>query len=327
MTALLVLSGLPFGCTHSEERARNAASQPNAASHLNAASVDASQERSQETRTERIAFVLSKSNNMIVPVEFNEQDPVDLMYHTAADSVFLTEEAVAKMPSVAMHDTTEMKSWGGESKSEVSHGNRVRVGRQIYENQTVFIDRLSGPGSGGKFGPALFGPRVSGIDNDARELILYDRFPQEVEKGETAFESWPCHYKEGSIYVELELQVAEERIFHRFLVHSGFAGTLLLDDHLVEAKGLESKLETLSTRELQDSFGNVIKTRRASVPNVRLGKTTFEAVPVEMFEGGGGRQTTSVMGGEMLRRFNWIFDPVSERVYGRPSGLVKEAFE
>ena len=99
------------------------------------------------------------------------------------------------------------------------------------------------------------------------------------------------------------------------MVHSGFGGTLLLDDEFVRKNNLLEKLETIGLRELKDSFGNVIKTKMVKLSTLEFDGFQFSDVPVEIFDGSIGSQKVSVLGGKILKRFNIVIDYEHKHIF------------
>ncbi|MBK9016757.1 MAG: hypothetical protein IPM82_23255 [Saprospiraceae bacterium] len=56
-----------------------------------------------------------------------------------------------------------------------------------------------------------------------------------------------------------------------FMFHTGYGGSVLLDPKIGEQYGMQSKLKTISTSELQDAYGNVFKIETKLLPKARLG--------------------------------------------------------
>lgn len=75
-----------------------------------------------------IPFTLTASNNIVVKTILNDTDALNLMLHTAARDVTLTEDATRKAKSIKFTNTDKVKSWGGEADSRFSKGNRVQIG-------------------------------------------------------------------------------------------------------------------------------------------------------------------------------------------------------
>ena len=115
-------------------------------------------------------------------------------------------------------------------------------------------------------------------------------------------------------------------INNRFLIHSGHAGSLLFDDKFVADHKLGEQLKVIDTKELKDSYGNVLKVQKAILPRFTLGNTTLTNVPVGFFEGAIGRHKMSIIGGDLLKRFNIIIDAPRTFVYLQPNKLKKTPY-
>ena len=99
------------------------------------------------------------------------------------------------------------------------------------------------------------------------------------------------------------------------MLHSGYSSALLLDDKFANQNSLSEKLSILSESKLLDSFGNVFKTKKTKVEGFTLGTTTLKMVPTSFFEGAIRNQKYSVVGMDVLKRFNLIFDLKENRLY------------
>jgi len=89
----------------------------------------------------------------------------------------------------------------------------------------------------------------------------------------------------------------------------------------VAASKIGAELLIVDEKELTDSYGNVLKTKKAILPIFKIGAKEFEAIPVGFFEGSIARQKMSVLGGDVLKRFNLIFDMENAFVYVQPNDL------
>lgn len=268
----------------------------------------------------RIPFTLTDSNNISIAAVINDTDRLNLMFHTAMGEIALTDDAVEKMKSVSFSESTEVQSWGGSGKTRVSTDNKLSLGELEWSKQTIYTDTHSGPGTDGKFGPDLFQGKILEVNFDSRELIVYSSLPDMVM--DTAkYHRLDFTENRGSMYVAGTVGVADSKLNHSFMVHSGFGGTVLLDDEFVTTHELATKLETISERELKDSFGNIIKTRKVRLNSLEIAGRSFSGIPIEIFDGSIGRQKVSVLGGDLLRRFNMVIDSANHHIYFAPNTL------
>lgn len=268
-----------------------------------------------------IPFTLTDANNISVPAVLNGKDKVELMLHTAINAVSVITSAADKTPSLTFDHVQNVKSWGGEQDARLSIGNTLQIGKQTWRDLTIGESEHSGPGTDGKFGLNLFEDRIVEINFDQSVVKLHAALP-DVRN----FERLDLTIEHGSMFVEGTLVLGETRLRNKFLVHSGYSGTILLDDDFVREHKLGAQLPLLSESELKDSFGNVLKTKKVRLPELRFGQAVFSEAPIGFFEGSIGRQTMSVLGGDLLKRFNLIVDVANKQLYVQPNSLFEGDF-
>lgn len=257
-----------------------------------------------------IPFVLTEHNNISIPAIINEKDTVNLMFHTANSGLAMTEDGIKKLTVINFEESYDVSSWGGSSSARYSEYNTMQVGQTKVDSIGILEDKHSGPGTDGKFGPDFFGEKIIEIDYDQKQLVIHDVLPEVI-----GYEKINIEMNRGSFFINAESKVEDEFIPNQFMVHSGYAGTILFDDEFVKELGMNDKLEVIKTSELKDSFGNILKTKRVILPAFKFGAIKFEELPVGIFEGAISRQKMSIFGGDMIKRFNWILDLENEVVY------------
>ena len=248
--------------------------------------------------------MLSEQNNIVVEVRINESHVVHLMLHSASSDVTLTEDAVRRLEDLALDKTTRVQSWGGTSDSRYSTDNRLRIGPLTRDGVTLWENRNSGEGTDGKFGLDFFGDAVVEIDYDSGRIVVHDRLPDKARD----YQSLAIENEDGELYIEGICLFGDETRANRFLIHSGYAGGLLLDDAFAASSGIEGRIAITDTSRLTDSYGHVIEVKKGVMPGFSLGRLTLSDVPVGFFSGRIGNQDKSVLGGAILKRFNLIFD-------------------
>jgi hypothetical protein len=275
----------------------------------------------QTTRTPRaghsestIPFSLSEHNNIVVRVVLNDTDTLNLMLHTAATDVTITEDATRKFNSIKFTDTDKVKSWGGEADSRLSKGNQVQIGGLKRNNISVWEDKNSGKGTDGKFGLDFFQNRIVEIDFDHRRIVLHDALPRKVKK----YEHLKIENHNGQLLVQGSCLLEGKAYINKFLIHSGYSGGILLDDAFAVSAGVEGKIKITDESSLKDSFGHTIKVKKGILPEFVLGNAKISNVPTGFFAGAIGAQKMSVIGGEILKQFNIIFDIANNDLYIKP---------
>lgn len=270
-----------------------------------------------------IPFVLTDANNIIIPTVLNGRDTLRLMFHTAQGSVSLTENAVKKLTQKTFDHTTQVNTWGGSSNSRYSKGNTLKIDRFEWKNVTLWEDKNTGPGADGKFGPNLFKDQIIELNFDQQYLVIHSHLPELT----TQYEQMDLYFRQGLMFVHTDYYLNQQHYPNKVLLHSGYGGTLLLDDAFVQRHKLHEQLEVISESQLKDSHDYVLKTKKALLPQFQLGQQAFTDLPVYFFEGSISRQSMSVLGAGMLKRFNLIIDTQHAVLYLQPSRYFAEPFD
>ena len=234
----------------------------------------------------------------------------------------MTKAAIARLSHFTANESIAVQSWGGTTQARHSTGNTLQIGGLTWRDVAITEGDNSGTGTDGKFGPNLFAGKIVEINFDARELVIHPTLPANA----SGWQPFDLVFRHGAMFVSGELTVGERAYTTEFMLHTGFGGTALLDEEFVSNHSLATKLETLGERELKDSYGNTVKTRKVRLPLLRFGATTFVDVPIGIFDGAIGKQRMSIVGTGLLMRCNLILDTDNRRLYLSPSMLAGSAF-
>jgi len=267
-------------------------------------------------------FTLTGHNNISIEAVVNKKDTVNLMFHTAASSLDLTKEAILKITSINWGDETEVNTWGGNATSRTSDDNTLEISDLKWNNLTIWENENSGPSTDGKFGPNLFAGKVIDIKYDEGFITLHKTVPKYAKE----YIKLPIQHENGMMFIECLSTIEGANYTNSFLIHSGFAGTILYDDDFVTKSKIGERIKITSQQELKDSYGNILLTKKGEIPLFTIGGFDFENMPVGFFEGSIGRQNMSVLGGDILKRFNIIVDSKRAFIYIKPNQLSDVPF-
>ncbi|MBX7174493.1 MAG: aspartyl protease family protein [Pyrinomonadaceae bacterium] len=271
-----------------------------------------------------IPFRLTSANNISVQAVLNDKDTVNLMFHTAANSVTLTEDAVKKLKSLTFTKSSEgVKSWGGsENSARVSENNSLKIGKMKWNGISISENKQSGPETDGKFGLDLFKGKVIELDFDKKVMIISSTLPKNIKH----FQKLKLIFEDDLMFLEANCRIGNRLLKNIFLLHSGYSGGILFDDEFTQRNEIDKHLKITGSQELKDSFGNILKTNKAILPELIIGNEKLKDVPAGFFTGAIGNQKMSIIGGDVLKRFNIIFDAKREYVYLKPNNLKKAKY-
>ncbi len=264
-----------------------------------------------------IPFTLTHHNNISIQAILNKTDTVDLMFHTAASSVTVTTKTSKKLKNIEWNSKEDVNSWGGNTSARYSERNSIRIGNIEWDTIPIWETTNSGPGTDGKFGPNAFEGYAIELNFDKRILIRHKTLPKKAND----FVKVPLQYKDEFMFIEGLSKIDGINYTNKFLIHSGYGGTILFDDKFVAESKIGEHIEITDEKELKDSYGNVLKTKKGKLPQFSIADINFEYIPVGFFEGTIGRQQMSVIGGDLLKRFNIIIDSTRENIYLKTNTL------
>lgn len=258
-----------------------------------------------------IPFKLTKHNNISIKAILNEKDTVNLMFHTAANGITLTKKVTKKLSKITWIQGDTVNSWGGQNETRYSKNNSIQIGTSKWNDISIWENENSGPGTVGKFGPNLFQGKTIEIDFDKSIFIIHESLPKKIKE----FKKSILIFENDFMFLKGTSKIGNQSFSNRFLIHSGYGGTILYDDKFVKETGINDQIEITEEQELKDSYGNILKTLKGNLPRFEIGTEGFENIPVGFFEGSISKQKMSIIGGSLLKRFNLIIDPNREYIY------------
>jgi hypothetical protein len=272
-----------------------------------------------------IPFRLTNYNNLSVQAILNKTDTVNLMFHTAASAVTLTEESIKKLKSLRFEETTDsIQSWGSQSNSSrLSLENSIQIGDLTREKIPIWENINSGQYTDGKFGIDLFKDKVIEIDFDKSVIRLHTKLPRKVKKYDRA----KLTFRDEMMFLEADCSIGDSSFSNTFLIHSGYAGAILFDDKFARDNNLSDRLQPVGEKILKDSYGNVVKTKQAILPSLKIQNESLINLPAGFFEGSIGRQKMSIIGGDILKRFNIVIDAKREYIYLKANKLANTEYK
>ncbi len=268
-----------------------------------------------QTKPDTITFTFNKQNNICIKARINQSDTLTLMYHSSSTGVTLTNEAVGKKLTLNLDKSSEVKTWGGTADARYSEGNTLIINNLKWDSLTIFVNENSGPDTDGKFGYDLFSGKIVAIDYDKMQMIVYPTLPKLSKR----YQKWKLILKQGT-FITGELKIGKLVYRDTFMFHTGYGGAVLLDPKIGERYDMQSKLKTINTSELKDSYGNVFKIETKSLPQLRVGGKKLKNVPLS-FAARSSAIPMKVFGNGLLKRFNVVFDFQQNEVYLKPNGL------
>lgn len=268
-----------------------------------------------QIKSDTIAFTLNRQSNICLKAKIDNSDTLILMFHTSASDITLTREAIKKKITFKLDKTDEVQTWGGMAKSEKSENHTFLINGLKWQNMTVFADENSGVDTDGKFGCDIFKNKIVSIDYDKKQMIVSEVLPSNL----AGYNKMLMNLEQGSMFIEGILNIGNEKYKDKFMFHSGYGRSILLDPKIAEKYSMNN-LKTIETSELRDSFNNVIKIETKEIPDVEIAGLKIMNVPLSI-AAQSSQIPMKVFGNDLLKRFNIIFDFQKSEIYFKPNSL------
>ncbi|HMQ49486.1 MAG TPA: hypothetical protein PKA00_18560 [Saprospiraceae bacterium] len=259
-----------------------------------------------------IPFHLNSDSNIIIKGVINSTDSVDLMLHTAANVFSIIKESALHLESVHFENKDSISSWGGNKETAFSANNTLQLTDKIsFDSLQIWLNDYSGKNTDGKIGLNLFADKVVELNFEKQIIVWSDS----IQKTPTGYQSYPLYTENDFYFIEGQLVIGKDTVYNKFLIHSGYAGGILLDDAFSSKNNIFESVEILNEQDLKDSYGNVLKTYNGILNNFILGNHPIEKCKISFFGGSINKQKMSVIGTSIIGKFNWIFDFKHNLVY------------
>lgn len=255
-------------------------------------------------RHDTIPFVLSHDNNIIVKAVLNHTDTLNLIYDSGTTSLLLTNDAIRDK---------------AHSSKNTGERNSLQIGKLGWDSLRIYPVELSGQGSDGRFGWDLFDGKIVELDYDKSIFIVHNR----LNKPDKSYSKLPVNYSHTIFYILGELQIKGRKYKNRFLFDTVYQRTAMLDTMLMKEQNYPRDLKVIKKLIMHNGQGKEFPVITVNNERLNLGKFQLYNIPVQlMATGNPARFKVHILGNEVLKRFNTIFDFLNNVVYLKPNGLM-----
>lgn len=286
-----------------------------------------------------VEFKFEKISNLIVvPVKVNNSATIKFILDTGAESAILTESVFAEIlglnfvreisifsPGVVDSVKAFVATDVTISIESATAGNGLSI--LVLEEDYLELHKNLGEEVYGILGYDIFSRFVVGINYDTETITLHK---PEKYRAKKSFQSVDITIDNTKPYINASFSQGDQSDTVRLMVDTGASHAVLIDleatDHLV----LPDKL--VATR-LGRGLGGEIKGYIGRLDKCTIGDFEFEQMLAAIPEQGayssaikrGSRHGT--IGGELLSRFNVVFDYSQEKMYFHKGKIFDTPFE
>lgn len=258
----------------------------------------------------------------------NDSEPLDFLLDLGADTVVVYPSAAAGGAEVRIDGEIDNAGMGGTERRGTSSDNRLRIGGFEWSHEPVMrIDRQA-DAADGIAGWPLFEDRCVELVFDDPEsgrarLRVHDEAPGDAlgwARGDLRLQGTLPH-------VRAELRPGDPASAVWLAFDTAYNGSVYLTRADAVRCGLPGDLERLGTSRSGGVGGGTITAAVVRLPRLALGGIELRDVPVHVeAEDEGPHHLTSLVGMDVLRRFDARLDFPGDAVWWRPNASFEAPF-
>jgi len=278
------------------------------------------------------------NNLVIVPVILNNQLPLKFIVDTGVRTTILTEKIYSDILRLAYSKKFTISAPGGLNTVNAYIANNVTIdmpgihgrGHAMLVLENDFLELRSSLGSEvhGILGYELFSRFVIKIDYEARLMTLM--LPQKF-KPSRKFTRLPITVEDTKPYYVAELRINDTTSMSaKLMIDTGASHGLFLDTESNEKLNVPAKNISCT---IGKGLGGLISGRLARINSLRIGRYTISNMiasfpdPNSYFDTlrtGRLVYRNGSIGGEVLSRFQVVFDFPREKIYLKPNHTFRK---
>ncbi len=267
-----------------------------------------------------------------VEITINNSRPLNFVFDTGAAANLLSDRTAHEL-GLNPNGNTSIQGAGGSAQMKLVEGADFNFNKTSFENETfavLNIDHLSEDENryDGILGASVLSKYVVEIDYDKNAIRLYDSL-EELELSEYAQHKYSLTPFNIPIIESTLTMKGGEQIKGKYFVDTGAALAIVFNSNLVEEYDLLNTMGDnypITSTALSSQYTDHVSV----APKFTMLGHTFEGFDVRLSQAKQGVNSFEgyhgIIGYELLRRFNSIFDYKNERVYIRPNQSYDEVF-
>lgn len=267
-----------------------------------------------------------------VKISINNSRPLNFVFDTGA-AANLLDEQVAKDLGLSQSGDISIQGAAGSSQMQMTEKTDYSIGKTVFKNQVFAVMDLNHLGEEGAkidgvLGASVLLKYVAELDYDNQEIRLHDDMEGLSTKGYEAYKYSLTPFRIPIIESTLELANGE-KITGKYFVDTGAALAILFNSNLVRDYDL---LNTMGDNYpmISTSLSNQDTDYVSAVPKFTLFDKSFEGFTARLSQAKQGVNSFQgyhgIIGFQLLKRFNTIFDYANERMYVKPNKAFNALF-
>ncbi len=267
-------------------------------------------------KTDTIPFELTKGNNIKFKTILNKTDTLDLFFDTGGTEIVMLHSSIKEKTTLLKDKNSSYKE---ENYVPLEELNTLSIGSMTWDSLTIYPVSIGPKEMDGHFGWNLFKNKIVELDYD-KNLMIIHHSPPIISKDYTKVD---LEYINTLFCIQGDLEVDGKTYTNRYLFDTGFQRAIVLDKDLRAEEKFPTDLPVLKESKLKNSVGTVFVNKVVNTNKVCFANACAKNVPAQLIvTPNPARFKTHILGNELLKRFNTIFDFPNKVVYLKPNQLM-----
>jgi len=262
-----------------------------------------------------IPFTLGNDNRIYIKATVNDSEPLDFIFDTGANAMVVNTTKTDSKLNLKFDSNTQNTGANGTINQIVSTGNSLSVGKFLRENEEFL--GIPYPEKyysfDGVIGYNFFEDYFIEINYRLEKLILH--------KSKKTILNLKSYRKErmqmisGVPFVDITIYKGDKPVIFPAMIDTGYNGELIIYNKVVLKDELSNYYKKIDDSESEGTDGTIIKSDQVIIPRIILGKDNINSVISNLNLTPTPTPFPSIMGGELLKKRDWILNFKTKHVY------------
>lgn len=263
-----------------------------------------------------IPFEVTEGNNIKFKTILNGKDTIDLFFDTGGTELVLLKDAIENQTTLLQNESADFVL---ENYTPLTQSNRLEIGTMTFDSLTVYPFPVGPEDMAGHFGWDLFENKIVELDYDNKLMMVHSNSIP-IPNG---YSKLNIEYTHTLFCVQGSTVVDGKSFTNRYLFDTGFQRAIVLDKDLRAKENFPTDLEVIKESKLRNSEGTLFVNQVVIADQFCFGDICADKIPTQLFNTPNpARFETHILGNEILKRFNTIFDFQNGVIYLKPNSLI-----
>lgn len=271
-----------------------------------------------------IPFELGEDNRIYIKGLFNQSDTLNLVFDLGANITVMNKTRIKeKKVNIKFDSLVSNGGTNGSSQEELSFNNQVTLGNHTYRDIDILgISYSENDVLDGVIGWNFFKEKKIKIDYESNEITVFDHL-SEIPNG---YRKSKMKFINNVPYIRTEVYKNKKKVKIWAMLDIGYNGSFLVYYQEVAKHHLLNQYPLIGEGISHGTDGRITKSDLVVLPKINLGGFEIYNMPVLLTKTEFESSIPALLGGNLLKRFNFILDFEKNCVYINANENINSEF-